>query len=124
NGVYYAFDETHVSSGPIWQTQIAVGGEGPEAGDGTISSSAWDGKTLYVGGGRTTINGQACQGGLRALNPATGAVIWSQCMTDGPVMGSITLVPGVVAIAEGTALWLMSSADGHSLFKAWDTVGA
>ena len=120
NGIYYAFDEANVSQGPIWQDTIAVGGPGPEKGDGSISSSAWDGSTLYVGGGNTTINGQNCQGGLRALNPATGAVIWAQCITDGPVMGSVTLVPGVVAVAEGTAVWLMSTSDGHALFKTWD----
>ncbi len=118
NGIYYALDEANIAQGPVWTAQIAVGGPGPENGDGSISPSAWDGTNLYVGGGRTTINGQNCQGGLRALNPATGVVTWAQCMTDGPIMGSITLVPGVVAVAEGTALWLMSTTDGHSLFRA------
>lgn len=121
NGIYYAFDEANISKGPVWEDMIAQGGPGPEAGDGSISPSAWDGTVLYVGGGRTTINGQNCQGGLRALNPATGAVIWAQCMTDGPVMGSVTIVPGVVAVAEGTALWLMATSDGHTLFKTWDS---
>jgi PQQ-like domain len=42
-------------------------------------------------------------------------------MTDGPVIGAVTLVPGVVAVGEGTAIWLMATSDGHSLFKTWDT---
>jgi hypothetical protein len=120
NGTYYAFDESNVAQGPVWSVTLAQGGSGPESGDGSISPSAWDGNTLYVGGGRTTINGQSCQGGLRALNPSTGAVIWEKCMTDGPVIGAVTVVPGVVAVGEGTALWLMATSDGHTLFKKWD----
>src|SRR6266568_2547905 len=120
NGIYYAFDEANIAQGPVWTITLAQGGPGPESGDGSISPSAWDGNTLYIGGGRTAINGQNCQGGLRAINPANGAVIWAQCMTDGPVIGAVTAVPGVVAVAEGTALWLMATSDGHSLFKAWD----
>jgi outer membrane protein assembly factor BamB len=121
NGIYYVFDEANISQGPLWEDTIAVGGPGPERGDGSISPSAWDGTNLYVGGGTTTINGQNCQGGLRALNPATGALIWAQCLTDGPVMGSVTVVPGVVAVTEGTSLWLMATSDGHPLFKTWDS---
>src|SRR6266581_3898020 len=120
NGIYYALDEANIAQGPVWTAQIAVGGPGPENGDGSISPSVWDGTNLYVGGGRTTINGQNCQGGLRALNPVTGAVLWAQCMTDGPVIGAVTAVPGVVAVDEGNALWLMATSDGHSLFKTWD----
>jgi len=121
NGIYYAFDEANVSQGPVWSLTIARSGAGPESGDGSVSPSAWDGTNLYVGGGATTISGQSCQGGLRALNPATGAIVWAQCMTDGPVIGAVTLVPGVVAVGEGTAIWLMATSDGHSLFKTWDT---
>jgi hypothetical protein len=121
NGNYYAFDEANVAHGPVWTDALAQGGPGPESGDGSISPGAWDGINLYVGGGRTTINAQPCQGGLRALDPATGAYRWQQCMTDGPIIGAVTVVPGVVAVTEGTALWLMATSDGHSLFKTWDS---
>ena len=120
NGIYYALDEANIANGPVWEVQVAQGGDCPQCGDGSISPSAWDGTNLYVAGGNTTINGQSCQGGLRALNPATGAVIWAQCMTEGPVLGATTAVPGVVAVTEGTALWLMATSNGHSLFKALD----
>jgi outer membrane protein assembly factor BamB len=36
-------------------------------------------------------------------------------------MGAVTAVPGVVAVGEGTALWLVATSDGHDLFKTWDT---
>jgi hypothetical protein len=121
NGIYYAFDEANISQGPVWQDTIAVGGSGPEGGQGSISPSAWDGTNLYVAGGNTTIGSQSCQGGLRAVNPATGAFTWQSCMTDGPVLGAVSAVPGVVAVGEGNALVLVAASDGHTLFKKWDT---
>ena len=121
NGIYYALDETNISQGPVWQHRIAVGGSGPEGGQGSISPSAWDGTNLYVAGGNTTIGGQKCQGGLRAVNPATGAFTWQSCLTDGPVLGAVSAVPGVVAVGEGAALVLVAASDGHTLFKKWDT---
>jgi outer membrane protein assembly factor BamB len=120
NGNYYAFDRSNLSQGPLWVDSVAVGGSGPWFGQGTISPSAWDGTLLYVAGGQTTINGQQCLGGLRAVNPATGAYIWENCLTDGWALGAVTVIPGVIAIGEGTAIDLVATADGSNLFKAWD----
>lgn len=120
NGNYYAFDRTNLSQGPVWVDNVAVGGSGPWFGQGTISPSAWDGTTLYVAGGQTSINGQRCPGGLRAINPATGAYLWQNCLTDGWALGAVTVVPGVIAVGEGTAIDLVATADGSNLFKAWD----
>ena len=69
NGIYYAFNRANIGAGPIWEVRVAVNGECPQCGDGSVSSSAWDGHTLYIGGGRTTINGKNCQGSLHAINP-------------------------------------------------------
>ena len=120
NGIYYALDEANLAHGPVWELTVATNGGCPQCGNGSISPSAWDGTNLYVAGGNTTINGQNCKGGLRALNPATGAVVWAQCMPEGPVLSAVSAVPGVVAVTEGTAIWLMATSDGHSLFKALD----
>src|SRR5579859_3988684 len=76
NGTYYAFDRTNIGNGPLWRAQIAVGGQCPECGQGSISSAAWDGTTLYVAGGNTTINGTSCRGSLRGLNPVDGSFLW------------------------------------------------
>lgn len=121
NGTYYALDEANIAAGPVWQDSIAVPGAGPEFGQGSISPSAWDGTNLYVAGGNTTINGGFCQGGLRAVNPATGVFIWQACMTDGPILGAVTAVPGVVAVTEGNGLVLVAASNGHTLFKKQDT---
>ena len=106
NGIYYALDRTAISHGYVWSAKIATvgGGCGPDCGDGSISSSAWDGSTLYIAGGQTTIGGVSCQGSLRAVNPATGTFIWEHCMTQGPVLGAVTMVPGVAVVGEGNTL--------------------
>ena len=68
DGNFYAFDRTNISAGPLWKVAISAGGGNPITGMSSISSSAYDGSKLYVAGGNTTINGNLCQGGLRALN--------------------------------------------------------
>jgi hypothetical protein len=121
NGIYYVLDEANIRSGPVWQQHIAIPGQAPEFGQGSISPSAWDGTNLYVAGGNTNINGQSCKGAVRAVNPATGAFIWQACLNEGPVLGPVSAVPGVVAVGEGNALVLLSSSTGNGLFKALDT---
>jgi outer membrane protein assembly factor BamB len=116
NGKYYAFDTRAISNGPVWRATIAVGGASPEGGDGSISPSAWDGSKLYVAGGKTTINGDRCKGSLRALNPATGAFIWQDCMKNGSILGAVSLVPGVAAVVEGADLVLVTTTSGKTLF--------
>src|SRR5258708_6406408 len=59
--------------------------------------------------------------GLAGTHPCHRAITWERCAVDGPVMGAVTAVPGVVAVGEGTALWLVATSDGHDLFKTWDT---
>ena len=60
-------------------------------------------------------------GGLRALNPSNGNFIWEACMNDGPVVGAVTEVPGVVVVGEGNKFVLVATSDGHTLFSYTDT---
>ena len=115
NGTFYAFDRTNISNGPVWSAQIAVGGDCPECGGGSISPAAWDGTTLYVAGGNTTMNGASCRGSLRALNPVDGSFLWQDCLVK-TVLGAVTGVPGVVAIVEGSKLVLVDATSGATLF--------
>ncbi len=114
NGVYYAFVQGEISNGPVWSTPLSnvVGG---------ISSSAWDGKRLYVAGGNTTIKGKFCQGSISALNPATGAIIWQHCLTDERPLAPVTAIPGVVAVGEGRFLQLFDTDTGKNVFTYEDT---
>ena len=123
NGIYYAFDEAQIAKGPVWQAKVAVVGDAPETGKGSISSSAWDGTRLYEAGGNTTINGHACKGSVRALNPATGAFIWQSCLQEGFVLGAVTAAPGVIVAGAGSTLVVLAASDGHALATVRDNDG-
>ncbi|HZC07192.1 MAG TPA: PQQ-binding-like beta-propeller repeat protein [Ktedonobacterales bacterium] len=123
NGIYYAFQRNQLAAGPVWQTQVADPGESPEGGQGSISPSAWDGTNLYVAGGSVTINGVSCTGSLRALNPSSGAIIWSQCLTGGPVLGPVTAVPGLAIVGAGQDLVVVNSSSGQRVFTYTQPVG-
>lgn len=110
NGKFYAWDRTNIAAGPIWTDQVAVAGNGPQGGGGTISPAAWDGSTLYVAGGNTTIGTTKCAGGLRAINPATGAYKWQFCVTTGHVLGALAAAHGLIAVPAGASIVIVSTA--------------
>jgi polyvinyl alcohol dehydrogenase (cytochrome) len=112
NGLFYAFDRDYLSSGPVWTVRIAKGGICPQCGNGSISGAAWDGMRLYVAGGKTTIDGEACAGSLRALDPRMGAFTWQQCFAEGPVLGAVVEHAGMVAVAEGNRVVVVDAATG------------
>jgi polyvinyl alcohol dehydrogenase (cytochrome) len=88
NGVYYAFRESSIASGPVWTRTV---GAAYRSGVGQCdAAAAWDGTRLIVAGNSTTIGGVAYQGSVRRLDPATGAVLWSHGL-PGPAIGSPSL---------------------------------
>jgi outer membrane protein assembly factor BamB len=121
DGYFYAFDRNKLSAGPLWSDLVAVGGESPETGDGSISPSAWDGSTLYVAAGNTTINGASCTSSLSAINPATGGFVWRQCLTSGPTLAAVLGSPGLVFVDSQTEVNVLNSATGAILFQFKDT---
>ena len=118
NGTFYAFDRTNLAGGPVWETTIAVGGPGPygTGGQGSIVPAAFDGTNLYVGSGQATINGTTCVGSLEALDPATGAFRWRNCL-NGIVLGAVTAVPGVLVVGADNNLLVVDSGTGATLFS-------
>lgn len=120
DGYYYAFDRANVSAGALWKVRISVGGSSPETGKGSISSSAYDGSTLYAAGGITTIGGRTCNGSLRALDPNTGTFLWQVCLSN-PVLDSVATVPGLVVVGSGNTMNVVNSATGSILFSYRDT---
>jgi polyvinyl alcohol dehydrogenase (cytochrome) len=126
NGVYYAFDRANIGAGPLWTAPIAASGSCPECGQGSISSSSYDGHTLYVAGGSTTIivNGVSttCAGSIDALDPATGNFIWRDCLSH-PVLAPVTTLPGLVVVGSGPLLLIMSTTDGSQLFSYQEISG-
>jgi polyvinyl alcohol dehydrogenase (cytochrome) len=112
NGKYYALDRNNLGGGPLWTAQIAAPGDCPQCGGGSIAPSAWDGATLYVAGGATSIGGVSCKGSVRAVNPATGGYKWQRCLQSGPVLAAATAAPQVLIVGQGNVLTVLSTATG------------
>ena len=117
NGFYYAFQRDNLGAGPVWQDQIAIGGNCPDCGDGTLSAAAWDGTYLYVAGGKTTIAGVSAHGAVRAVNPSTGAYIWEHPFTKGAVLGAVSAIPGVIVVDEANSVDVINSKTGAELIQ-------
>ena len=98
NGKFYTWRQSNLSAGPIWSRQ--VGQSGGTGNGACITSAAWDfqAQRLFVAANSTTINGIQSAGGLRALNPATGASLWEQSLPCLP-NGSPTINSQVVAVS-------------------------
>jgi len=109
NGIYYAFDRSNISAGPLWESRLATI-PGPSQ-----SSSAWDGTSLYVSAGTSTINGKSCAGSLNALNPATGTPIWRDCLNY-DAFAPVTVVPGLAELAAGNNIIIVDTTNGNILF--------
>lgn len=121
NGKYYAFIRGALSNGPVWKDVLDVSGLCPQCGQGIISNSAFDGGKLYVAAGSTTVNGVSCPGFLAALNPADGSIIWKDCLADGPVLGGVSVVPGLAIVGEGNTVEVVNSLNGQQLASLVDT---
>jgi outer membrane protein assembly factor BamB len=106
NGFYYAFEQNNLAGGPVWRyqmTQPYISGS-----DECAAAAIWNGTDLIEGGGNTTvINGTTYAGSVRALDPATGAVVW-QTGLNGNIVGSPTEDGGNVVAAQ-----TYSSSDGN-----------
>ncbi|MGA7862341.1 MAG: PQQ-binding-like beta-propeller repeat protein [Thermoplasmata archaeon] len=111
NGIAYAFNETNISSGPVWEDHIAVGGPDPTNGQGSISPGTFMGGVLYLGGGHTVINGLHCSGSVRAVDPWTGAYLWQYC-APGVVLGGLASVNGMIVVAAGHTLVILNASTG------------
>ncbi len=124
NGVLYAFNRNDLNPGPLWQDNVAYGGDCPPCGDGSISSGAYASNltigsvtgVLFVAGGNTEINGVGYQGYVRAIDPATGNILWQHGTTNGPVWASLAYGNGVIAEANGHYFEILNATTGQSLY--------
>ncbi|HZQ49577.1 MAG TPA: PQQ-binding-like beta-propeller repeat protein [Candidatus Dormibacteraeota bacterium] len=122
NGVYYVLDRTNLPAGPVWQETIALSGEDPTAGQGSISASAFDGTSLYIGGGGLPVKGSFCGGTLRAVDPATGQVRWYVC-APAPILAPVSATPGLVVVSAAGGLAVLTSDTARLLFIYRNTRG-
>lgn len=119
NGIYYALKADNLSAGAVWEKRINA----PYTSGGQCDSGAiWDGARLIEGAGnQTTINGTTYQGGVYALDPATGNPLWETGL-PGEVIGSPTEDgAGVVAApiwsttTNNYGIYLLSAQNGAIL---------
>jgi len=123
NGIYYAFRQSDLHDGPVWQQRIAAAyGTQPNPGGQCDAAALWDGTNLIEAGGNSTvINGVTYQGSVQSLNPATGTPIW-QTGLPGEVIGSPTEDGAGVVAAQvfqsntgKPGVYLLSAASGAIL---------
>ncbi len=118
NGVYYAFRRSNLHAGPVWHLKVGTAYGTNGLGTQCDAAAVWDGTHLYVAANQTVINGVTFAGSIRALNPATGAIVWQRGLTGAPI-GSPTLngsgVLGVTEYSSGAVLDLVNAKNGTVL---------
>jgi polyvinyl alcohol dehydrogenase (cytochrome) len=117
DGGYYAFDRNNLDAGPLWVAPIAVGGDVPQQGQGTLSTAAFDGKRLYIGGGipRDNID-PTVFGAVSAVNPASGKIVWRHTF-HGPVVAPVSFANGVVFAVGGKTVAALDATTGALLWS-------
>ncbi|HEU5383638.1 MAG TPA: PQQ-binding-like beta-propeller repeat protein, partial [Ktedonobacteraceae bacterium] len=116
NGIAYAFKRDNLSAGPVWQQTIAVGGDCPTCGYSSVSSGAFGGGRLYLSGEESAINGTGHLGAVRALDPATGDILW-QDGEAGPVMPALAYTNGMVLVGAGATFEVLDASTGERLYS-------
>lgn len=112
NGTYYAFRRDALSDGPVWQDAVADGSV-PLLPPAAVGYSS-----LLIASSHTTIRGVACNGGLRGVDPATGAYRWEVCLSNG-VQGAVAMAPGIVVVGVGPRIMAFSTS-GKELWRYFD----
>jgi outer membrane protein assembly factor BamB len=116
NGVLYTFNRNNLAAGPVWQRQIAIGGDCPTCGDGSIASGAFANGVLYYASGHNQVNGAGANGSISAIDPGTGNVLWIH-HTEQPIIGAPAYVNGMVAETEGSTFEVLNASNGTLLYS-------
>jgi outer membrane protein assembly factor BamB len=116
NGIVYAFLRSNLAAGPVWSQRIAIGGDCAICDEATNSSLAFGDGRIYSAGGKTTVAGVSRIGSIRALDPATGAIIW-EIGVDHAVVPSSAYDNGFVMSGVGPQLLVLDAASGAILYS-------
>ena len=101
----------------MWKAAIAQAGDAPQDGDGTISTAAFDGARIYVGGGNAPgSNNPYLNGTVVAIDPLTGKILWRHGF-PGPVLAPISTVNGVVFAAGNNQIEALDGKTGNVLWS-------
>lgn len=117
DGGFYAFDRNDLAAGPIWIAPIAIGGEVPQIGEGTLSTPAFNGTTLFIGGGKPReSDDESVIGAVSAVSPDDGTIRWRHTF-DGPVIAPVSYANGIVFAVGGKTVVALDAATGAVLWS-------
>ena len=117
DGGYYAFDRNNLAGGPVWVASIAIKGAVPQNGEGTLSTAAFDGTTLFVGGGRPPDSvDDSVLGAVTAVSPVDGTILWRHTF-NGPVIAPVSFANGVVFAVGGKSVVALDASNGAVLWS-------
>jgi outer membrane protein assembly factor BamB len=112
DGVLYTLRRDDLSL--IWQLRIAVQCICPECGCGSLSTPAFDGVTLFSGAGVSNPE-LFDEGTVYAIDPSTGAIIWSRT-TPGTIIAPVTVANGMVFAGTTKGLLVLDAGTGDFLW--------
>ncbi|MDQ2900487.1 MAG: PQQ-binding-like beta-propeller repeat protein [Acidobacteriota bacterium] len=113
DGVLYARHAPSLTF--AWTVKLAVQCISPVQGCGSISTPAFDGKTIFAGAGDSDIEDFPL-GTVYALNPENGATVWKR-ETDGVVIAPVTVANGLVYVSTTLGLLIFDAASGDQLWE-------
>ena len=106
---------------PAWAATLAIDCIAPEFGCGSISTPAFDGRTLFTGAGASD-SFPGYNGSVYAFDPAGPSLLWSH-PTDGVVIAPVTLTPGLVHVPTTEGMLILDAATGKELWSDSDSGG-
>lgn len=114
DGNVYVLRRNDLAAGPIWKYPIAVYG-GPEEGKSSVVAPSFAGGVLYAAGEQTP---SGAPGQVVALDPGTGAVLWTHIakgyvLPGMPVLGDVLVVAETAPSNGSATVELLDRADGH-----------
>lgn len=121
NGTFYTFRRSDLAAGPVWAK--GVGFFGVTGLGSCLPSPAFDAQLdrIVVASNRTMVDGVEVPGGLRALDPGTGATLWEvplPCLPYGtPTLNGAVVVVPMFSCPSGVApsVQLYDETDGQLL---------
>ena len=119
NGYYYAFDRTNIAAGPLWKDLLALPGNSPEHGRGSISSSVVNPQSIFVATGAATFNGKTCAGSVASMKQGNGLLNWQKCL-PAPVLAPVIAVSGMIVVGAGNTMYILNMLNGQPLFTYQD----
>ena len=116
DGFVYAWNASDVGRGPLWATQTGL------TTTEIISPPSYGGGLIYVTTPALKISGTGAPGGLFALYPNNGTVVWEKRL-PGRGIGAPLYANGVLVVASGQYVQVFDATSG-AMFTEMEAPGA